>query len=328
MGLVVLTKQSGILLQVFCLAALFWFVIRREKEMIKGLLIIIVVSIAVSGRYFLLNLELVKGFIGMAFPDLIPVLGGGMEDVERLVNARWYVPKGILFLSIVREFGWILTGAAVITIFYFGRYWKDAKRYTAFLLLFIFLFILSFISSAVASRHFLPLVPLISLLGAVSICSMVKRDAYRAGIIIIVLISGVHSTLLMPDYRASYTLSPVLGEPLMFLKEKTSPDSTILSCWTYATLFYTGRNTTWPMPVRIAPNSPTELFYEEDVSRFYSLLNKYKINYILIDKARIGKEFDSFNYPERMMENLKGLVRKGQAGIVYDTRYFTIVEIK
>jgi len=100
LGLVVLTKQSGILLQAFCLAALLWFVIRREKEMIKGLLIIIVVSIAVSGRYFLLNLELVKGFIGMAFPDLIPVLGGGMEDVERLVNARWYVPKGILSLAL------------------------------------------------------------------------------------------------------------------------------------------------------------------------------------------------------------------------------------
>ena len=81
------------------------------------------------------------------------------------------------------------------------------------------------------------------------------------------------------------------------------------------------------MPVRIAPNSPTELFYEEDVSRFYSLLNKYKINYILIDKARIGKEFDSFNYPESLMKNLKGLVKEGQAGIVYDTRYFSIVEI-
>ncbi len=327
LGMLVLTKQSGILYQAFCMVSLLWFAIRRDKERVKGLTIVIVVSMAVSLRYFLLNLELVKGFIGMALPNFIPVLGGEIDKVERLINARWYVPKWSLSFSIVREFGWVLIMSFIITAFYFIRRWREARKYLVFLLLFVFLFVLSFMSSAVTSRHFLPLVPLVSLLGAISICSLVKKDIYRIGLALIILVSNVYSTLSMPDYRASYTLSPVLAEPLRFLRDKTKPDATILSCWTYATLFYTERNVTWPLSSRMAPNSPTELFYEKDLSRFYSLLNKYKIDYILIDKSRIGREFDSFNYPESMMENLRQMVKKEDAKIIYDTKYFAIVEI-
>jgi len=328
LGLLVLTKQSGILYQTFCLAGLIWFAIKQDKQRVKGLTLAIALSIAVSFRYFLSNIESVKGFIEITFPNLTPILGGKADEMDRLINSVWYVPKWILSFSIVREFGWVLIVSFIITVFYFIRRWREARGYLIFLLLFVFLFIFSFISSAVTSRHFLPLAGLVSLLGAISICSLVKKDTYRIGIAIIVLISNVYSTLSMPDYRASYTLSPVLAEPLRFLKEKTPPDSTILSCWTYATFFYTGRNATWPLSSRMAPNSPTELFYEKDLSKFYSLLNKYKIDYILIDKSKIGKEFNSFNYPESMIENLKGLIKNGQSRIVYDARYFTIVEIE
>lgn len=328
LGMLILTKQSGILYQAFCLVSLIWFAIKQDKQRVKGLAIAIALSIAVSLRYFLLSLELIKGFIGITFPNLTPILGGKADEMDRLINSVWYVPKGILFRNIVHEFGIILIVLLIITVFYFIKRWREARGHLIFLLLFVFLFIISFMSSAVTSRHFLPLAGLVSLSGAISICSLIKKDTYRIGIVIIVLISNVYSTLSLPDYRSYYTLSPVLAEPLKFLKEKTPPDSTILSCWTYATFFYTGRNTTWPLSSRMAPNSPTELFYEKDLSGFYSLINKYKIDYILIDKSKIGKEFNSFNYPESMIENLKGLIKNGQSRIVYDARYFTIVEIE
>jgi len=108
------------------------------------------------------------------------------------------------------------------------------------------------------------------------------------------------------------------------IREDDSIEGRIFCIDSFDTLMYTGKPVIWPHPK--LRHIPVDLVEAQDAKEFYSLLKKYQIKTILINKKFVrGNTYVGRNYPLYFFNNCLALNNEGRlTTIAYSEKHLLI----
>ena len=176
------------------------------------------------------------------------------------------------------------------------------------------------------SRHTITLLPLIVFLTGYAATRLFPSKAVLKTALLLLLCFSVFHTYNMPDYRQMYNAPRGFRKLAEIIKLDNSQGRT-LCINSIDALKYTQKPVIWPT-FNLA-DSPTEILEERDKHKFYSLLKKYNIDYIILWQRFIGGDYFARNYPNYFNDNCRELVRlnKLDAAAISESRAFLLLKV-
>jgi hypothetical protein len=100
------------------------------------------------------------------------------------------------------------------------------------------------------------------------------------------------------------------------IAEHTAPHETVLSVWTYDTLYDTGRPSTWPIAWGQA-DRPIEMFRTHDPDTFLAGLDRHRIGAILTPLRSDAPELGGSEGERSFLECAATLIQQGRLTVAW-----------
>jgi hypothetical protein len=312
-GLLLLSKQTGIIVLSFYGLLLLWF-LWKDRKYTRTLLYIISASLVIYipylgwGAYHKID---ASGF-------LYYFLGNMPEWATEAVRSFRH------YDSSLKEFAYLFyTGAGpvitisfLIPIYYIIKSRAKGLPYNLIFALLIYLMLAMSAWHITNSRHTLSLLPILALLvGYASIKSFHRKTIINIFILLLFIVSA-YTAYKMPNYREKYNVPKEFATIAQKIKDNSSTeDGRVFSINAFDVLMYSQKPVIWPYPN--LNDVPIELFEKHNNQEFYALLKKYNIKYILVDMVFV-RNTDAYlgrNYPLHFMRNCETLERQGKLAL-------------
>ena len=326
-GLLLLSKQTGIIVMSFYGLLLFWF-LWKDKKCAKTMFYIIGYSLTIYipylgwGAYHKID---ASGFLYYFF--------GNMPEwaTEAVKSFRHHDSSlkefAYLFYS---GAGPIITISFLIPVYYMIKSRAKELPYNLIFALLIYLMLAMSVWHITNSRHTLSLLPLLALLvGYASIKSFQRKTIINIFILLLFIVSA-YNAYKMPNYREKYNMPKEFAAIAQKIKDNRSTgDGRVFSVFAFDVLMYSQKPVIWPYPN--LDDIPLELFEKHNTDELYALLKKYNIKYILINMAFV-RNTDAYmgrNYPLHFMRNCEILDRQGKLALeaISESRQWILLKI-
>jgi 4-amino-4-deoxy-L-arabinose transferase-like glycosyltransferase len=308
-GLLLLTKQIGIVVLSFYGLLFVWFLLRRSKDA-WVMLTALGASLVIYLPYFFLT---VSNHVEV-FGFLSTWLGDGGERPKWAIEA---VKSFRRYDSSLKEFGHlffthqglIISISTLFPLYYFIRVRaKDFPHHYIFGML-IYLAGAMVIWHITNARHTIVLLPLITFLAGYSFVRIARKGYIMNTSVLLLIMISFYSVYKMPDLRQRFNAPEDFRRIASLIKDDYSKDTRVFSVHTFGVLMYTGKPVIWPHPK--LKNIPVDLVEKQDAEDFYRLLKSYKVKYILLDFGLVGGDrFIGRNYPIHLYNNCIALTKE------------------
>lgn len=327
-GLLLLTKQIGIVVLSFYGLLFAWFLLRRSRDawiMLTG----VGVSVGIYLPYFLLSMinnVAVFGFLSAWLGDVGERPKWAIEAVR---SFRMYDSslKEFAYLFFTHH-GIIISISILLPLYYFIRVRaKDAPHHFVFGML-IYLAGAMVIWHITNARHTIVLLPLITFLAGYSFVRIARKGYIINAARVLLLIVSFYSAYQMPDLRQRFNAHEEFRQIASIIKEDDFDEGRVFCIYAFDVLMYTGKPVIWPYPD--LEKIPIDLVEKQEAQEFYGLLKKYQIRYILIDSRYIvkGESFRGRSYPEYFYNNCITLSEEGKISYVALSRSNTFLLLR
>jgi len=325
-GLLMLSKQIGIVVLSFYSLLFIWFYFKRRKDL-KQMLYVIGTAVCVFTPYLIWALYYrieVFGFVSL-------FLGNKPEWATMAVKSfRRYD-------SSLREFvtlfytgnGFIISISFLLPLFHFIRTRAKGFPQNFIFLMSIYLTIVIVIWHITNPRHTIILLPLITFLFGYALNQIVINKTAIKIVILFLLIIASYSTYHMPNYRQRYNAPKEVIKMVEIIRKDDSLNGRTLFIFAFDYLMFTRKPVIWPYPN--LRNIPVNLFDKQTPSKLYGLLKHYNIGLILIDMRFVSNtdEFMGRNYPLSFIRNCEILDKQGRLLLkaLSDSNHLILLEV-
>ena len=313
-GLLMLTKQVGIVFLSFYFLLLIWFLWKNKKS---SKIMLYVVGISV-GIYFSYLVWVVYHKIEV-YNFLSFFLGFGSKPEwasKGVISFRRYDSslKEFAYLFF-KGYGFVITFSLLLPVYHFIRSRaKDAPQNYIFVLS-IYIALIMIIWHITTARHIIMLLPLIAFLCGYALPQIISNKIAIKAVILVLLIIAGYSAYHMPDHRKKYNAPQEFIKLAEIIEKNNTSSAKTLCIYKFDILMYTRKPVIWPHPK--LHDAPIELVQKQKADKLYSLLKKFQIKYILIDTRRIIKSdaFQSRTYPLYFVRTCQQLERQGKVAL-------------
>jgi hypothetical protein len=311
-GLLLLTKQIGIVVLSFYGLLFAWFLLKKSKDA-WIMFAVVGVSVGIYLPYFLhtiLNNVDVFHFLSVWLGYAEDKPKWAIEAVKSFRRSDSSIIEfAYLFFS---RNGIILSISILLPLYYFIKVRsKDSPHHFIFGML-IYLAGAMVIWHITNARHTITLLPLLTFLAGYSFVRIARKGYIINAAMVLLLTTSFYFAYQMPDLRQRYNAPEEFRMIASIIKEDDFREGRIFSLHPFAVLMYTGKPVIWPHPK--LRNAPVDLVEKQDAQKFYRHLKKYQIRYILIDMRYIIRS-DSFrgrSYPDYFYNNCITLSEEGK----------------
>ena len=313
-GLLMLTKQVGIVFLSFYFLLLIWFLWKNKKNA-KIMLYVVGVSVAINIPYLVWVIyhkievyNFLSFFLG---------LGNKPEWANKGVSSfRRYDSSLIEFAYLFyKGNGFLITISLLFPLYHFIRTRiKDAPQNYIFVLT-IYLSLIMIIWHITNERHTIILLPLTAFLCGYAMHQIISNKIMVKVMILMLLIIAGYSAYHMPDHRQKYNAPAEFINLAEIIEKNNSPSARTLGMHRFDILMYTRKPVIWPHPK--LHDAPIELVQKQKADKLYRLLKKFHVKYILIETRRITESdsFQSRNYPLYFVRTCEQLERQGKIAL-------------
>jgi hypothetical protein len=308
-GLLLLSKQLGIVVLGFYCLLLVWFFLKHKKD-VKLILYVIVTATCIFIPYFfwaVYNGIEVFGFLSVFFGTKAEWATEAVKSFRR-------------YDSSIKEFahlfykgnGFVISAAFLLPIYHFIKSRAKDRPQNYIFIMTVYLAAVMVVWHITNSRHTITLLPLIAFLFGYTARQIISHKNAIRIIIVSLLIVASYFAFQMPNYRKTYNAPREFVEFNEIIKrDNISTGKTLVVHW-LDTVMYSGKPVIWPNPD--LRTIPINLFKKQSPDKLYDLLMHYNIDYILID-LRFVSTHDNFfgrNYPLSFVKNCETLENQGK----------------
>ena len=319
-GLALVAKHSSIALVAITLGLAGFYALRGERAVGRHFAYAAVTGVAIALPMFVRN----QLFYGS---PIYPALAPDLHPLLYALNKATFTPSPGSFY---RQMGlYIGAGIGVLTL---GALSIAIMRRRATLAIGLIAVCLTLIAMAplqplLDSRHLLPVIVALAVLGALVVAEALSaRRSLMVACDIAMLVVAAYFVATLQNYRV-YLDAPAELDPVMqAVREHVPERATVLSLYTYDTLFYTGRAATWPIPWGQASH-PVEMFLTADCDSALTALRYHRIQYALVPNVAQGEAFNGANYPRAFVECMAQLSRSGRILVRWTSNTTTLIEV-
>jgi len=323
-GLLLLTKQIGVVVLSFYFVLFVWFLLIKAKDA-RIMLIVVGVSVCIYIPYLILTIY--------NNVDVFKFVSLWLGDIEE--KPKWTIEAVRSFRrydSSLKEFAYLFfkgNGIIMSISFLFPLYYFIKVRAKEPPQHYVFVMLICLSGAMIAwhitnPRHTITLLPLITFLIGYSFTRIARKTIIIKAAILLLFIIACYSVYHMPNYRHRYNFPKDYRTLLEMIREDDSIEGRIFCIDSFDTLMYTGKPVIWPHPK--LRHIPVDLVEAQDAKEFYSLLKKYQIKTILINKKFVrGNTYVGRNYPLYFFNNCLALNNEGRlTTIAYSEKHLLI----
>ncbi len=313
-GLLLLSKQVGIIVISFYGLLLFWFLIRKNKDA-RTMVYVIGASMCVYTPYLILAIyhdAEVFGFLSLFVGD--------KPDwaVEAVRSFRRYD-------SSLKEFayhfisgnGYVVTLALIIPIYHFIKNRRSPSPPLYIFLMLLYVIVAMMIWHITNGRHTIVLLPLIAFLAGFGLYQIAGQKKIIVALITsLLLVNAGYFVYRMPNFRQVFNAPQDFMDVARIIRADGNPDGRTFSIHPFGVIFHAAKPAIWPLPN--LRQTPLDLVEKTDTVHLYKLLKKYNIKYILIDRRYVyqGDDFMGRTYPQPLYLNCQRLNFEGKISVV------------
>ena len=324
-GLLILSKQVGIVVLGFYGALLLWFLIRRRRD-VRLMLWVIATALGVVAPYLIWaiyhRIE-IFGFISL-------FLGTKPEWAAAAVKSFRRYDSGL------KEFGFLfykgngvaISASFLIPLYHFIRTRaKDAPQNYIFLMSFYLAGVMA-VWHITNRRHLITLLPLLAFLFGYALQQIIKnRTAISVLILLLLILAGIQTSR-MPNFRQHYNAPQEFLDLTTTIRQDAASNGKTLVIYAFDTVMYTRKPVIWPHPD--LRSIPTDLFEKQPPRKLYDLLKHYNIDFILVDMRYVFKmeNYIGRNYPLPFIANCDRLLAQGKLSLTKVSRSKKLLLIK
>jgi 4-amino-4-deoxy-L-arabinose transferase-like glycosyltransferase len=325
-GLLLLSKQLGIVILGFYFLLLIWFFLKHKKD-VRLILYVIGISVCIFIPYFIwavYNGIEVFGFLSIFFGNKAEWATAAVKSFRR-------------YDSSLKEFAYlfytgndiVITASFLIPLYHFVRTRAKDRPQNYFFLMAVYLAGVMVVWHITNQRHTITLLPLIAFLSAYALHQIVtNKIAIRAIILLLLITAGIYAYN-MPNYRHRYNPPVALLELAAVVQKEYSFNGRTLVIQAFDFLMYTHKPVIWPYSNLRKP--PINLFAKQPPDKLYALLKQYDIDFILIDIRFVSgtDDFTGRNYPLSFLRNCEKLDQQGKLSLkaISDSKSFILLQV-
>jgi hypothetical protein len=325
-GLLLLSKQLGIVVLGFYCILLIWFFLKHKHD-VRLILYVIGTSACIFIPYFIwavYNGIEVFGFVSLFFGNKPEWATAAVKSFRRSESAL--KEFAVLFYT---GNGIVISASFLIPLYHFIRTRAKDRPQNYIFLMSIYLAGVMVIWHISNSRHTITLLPLITFLCGYALHQIItNKVAQRAAILLLLLIAGFQAYK-MPNYRNMSNPPTALLDLAAVIQKDYSSDGRTLVIQAFDFLMYTRKPVIWPYPN--LRNIPIDLFAKQAPDKLYALLKQYNIDYILIDMRYVSgaDSFNGRNFPLSFVRNCEKLDQQGKLSLkaISDYKYFILLKV-
>ncbi len=326
-GLLLLSKQTGIIVTSFYCLLLFWF-LWKDKKGAKLMLYILGTAGVIYIPYLIWALYQkldVFGFLSLFLgnkPDWATMAVKSFRQYDSSLKEFAY-----LFYT---GAGPIITISLLIPIYYMIKSRAKELPLNFIFGLLIYLMLAMSVWHITNSRHTLSLLPILAFLVGYASIKAFHRKIIINIVILLLFIASAYSAYKMPNYREKYNVPKEFVAIAQKIKDFSSSDhDRVFSINAFDILMYSQKPVIWPYPN--LGDIPIELFEKHNNQEFYALLKKYHIKFILINMVFVRNTDAYFgrNYPLHFLRNCEILDKQGKLTLeaVSETRKWILLKV-
>lgn len=311
-GLLLLSKQLGIVVLGFYFLLLFWCFLKHKND-VRLMIYIIGTSACIFVPYFIWSVYNgieVFGFLSIFFGN----------------KAEWATTAVKSFRSYdssLREFaylfykgnGFVISIAFLLPLYHFIRSRAKDRPQNYIFIMTVYLAVVMVVWHITNSRHTITLLPLIAFLFGYTARQVISHKSAIRAIIAGLLIIASYAAFQMPDYRKGFNAPGEFIELAELIQKDNTSNQKTLCVYAFDIVMYSGRPAIWPSPN--LQTIPIDLFKEQTPFNLYNLLKNYRIGYILVDFQMVNTsgKFLGRYYPLAFMRNCESLTRQGKLSL-------------
>ena len=324
-GLLILSKQVGIVVLGFYGVLLLWFLIMRRRE-VRLMLWVLAIALGVVAPYLIWavyhRIE-IFGFISL-------FLGTKPEWAAAAVKSFRKYDSGL------KEFGYlfyrgngpVVIASLLVPLFHFIR--TRAKDTPQNYIFFMFLYLagVMVVWHITNDRHLITLLPLLAFLFGYALQQVINyRTVIRVIILLLLIVAGVQTSK-MPNFRQHFNAPREFLDLTSIIRQDAASSGKTLVVYAFDTVMYTRKPVIWPYPDLRA--IPTDLFDKQSPGKLYGLFKHYNIDFILVD-IRLTSKNENYigrNYPLPFIANCDRLLVQGKLSVTKLSRSKKLLLIK
>jgi len=312
-GLLLLSKQLGIVVLGFYFLLLIWFILKRKND-VRLILYIIVTAVGVYTPYLIwaiYNGVEVFGFLSVFFETKPEWATNAVKAFRRSDSA-------------LKEFGYhfysgngiALTASFLIPIYHFIRTRARDFPHNYMFLMIVYLATTMVVWHITNARHTITLLPLMALLFGYSLPQVVtNKIAIRVIIVSLLMVGCYHAYFEVPDYRPKVNGPEDPRTIAEYIQKDKSTDGRTLVIQAFDYLMYTRKPVIWLYPN--LRDIPLNLFEKQTPEKLYAVLKQYNIDYIVIDTRHISVDdkVTIHKYPLTFLRTCEKLDQQGMLSL-------------
>lgn len=308
-GLLLLSKQLGIVVLGFYFLLLIWFFLKHKKDA-RLILYVIGTSACIFVPYFIwavYNGIEVFGFLSIFFGKKPEWAIAAVKSFRKYDSSL----KEFAFLF-YKGNGFVISTAFLLPLYHFIRSRAKDRPQNYIFIMTVYLAVVMVVWHITNSRHTITLLPLIAFLFGYAAQQVITSKIAIKVIIVFLLIIGVYFAFQMPNYRKRFNAPVEFIELNKIIQKDNTSNGKTLVVHALDTVMYSGKPVIWPFPD--LRTIPINLFEKQSPDKLYDLLMHYNIDYILID-LRFVTSHDNFigrNYPLAFVRNCETLEKQGK----------------
>ncbi len=308
-GLLLLSKQIGIVVLGFYFLLLVWFFFQRKKD-VKLMLYVIGTAVCVYTPYLIwaiYNGIEVFGFLSIFFGTKPEWATAAVKSFRRYDSSL----KEFAYLF-YKGNGFVISIAFLLPLYHFIRSRAKDRPQNYIFIMTVYLAVVMVVWHITNPRHTITLLPLIAFLFGYAVQQVsTSKSAIRAIIVFLLIFAG-YFAFQMPNYRKGFNAPREFIELAQIIQKDNTSTGKTLVVYAFDTAMYSGKPVIWPNPD--LRTIPINLFEKQTPSNLYNLLKKYRIGYILVD-FQLVTNFDKYigrNYPLSFIRNCETLTQQGK----------------
>jgi hypothetical protein len=311
-GLLLLSKQIGIVVLGFYFLLLVWFYFQNKKD-VKSILYVIGTAVAVYTPYLIwavFNEIEVLGFLSVFFETKPEWATTAVTAFRKSDSSLWefghhfYTGNGI-----------VLSVSFLIPLYHYIRTRGRDRPHNYCFLMTVYLAGVMVVWHITSARHTITLLPLMAFLFGYSLHRMVTSKTAIRVIIVLLLIFGSYNAYSLTNFRQQVNGPEDFRKIAEYIQKDNTADGRTLVIQAFDHLMYSGKPAIWLYPN--LRNIPFNLFEKQPPDKLYAVLKEYNINYILIHTQYIvdTEEVAIHKFPLSFVRNCEKLDQQGKLSL-------------
>ncbi len=319
-GLALIAKHSSLVLIGLTAGLAGFYAMRAERAVARGYAVAAGIALMVALPMFVRN----QLFYGS---PIYPALGRDLHPLLYALNKAAFTPSAWSFYAETGTYVGAAIGVLTLGALAGAIVQRRGSLVIGLIVVCLGLFAAAPLQPMLDSRHMLPVIVALAVLGSLAVASIVaSQRRLVVAIDIVLLVIAAYCVATLQNYRPYLDAPPEMDLVMQAVREHVPEDATVLSLYTYDTYYYTKRAATWPIPWGQREH-PVEMFLTADCDSVMLALRRHGIRYALVPNVPQGESFTGANYPRAFIDCMAQLSRSGRIVVRWNSNTTTLVEI-